>query len=82
MENQNQYAYWLTKAEEIVYVSIGKYAAWKMQKRNEWMVNNCDILLAIWDGTNGGTKNCIDYAISKGMTFENGKIIRLDPSKI
>ncbi len=33
-----------------------------MQKRNEWMVDNCDMLVAVWDGTDGGTYNCIDYA--------------------
>lgn len=82
MKSQNQYSYWLTKACEIVYVCEGKYAAWKMQKRNEWMVDNCDLLLAIWNGSKGGTKSCLDYAASKGMTEENGKVIRFDPSKI
>lgn len=36
-----------------------------MQKRNEWMVDNCDILIAVWDKSPGGTKNCVDYAESK-----------------
>lgn len=34
-----------------------------MQRRNEWMVNNCDLLVGIWDRTSGGTANCIKYAI-------------------
>ena len=46
----------------------------KMQKRNEFMVDNCDILIALWNGTSGGTKNCINYAKKK----ENVQIIYLE----
>lgn len=52
----------------------GEYSPAKMQKRNEWMVDNCDILIAVWDGTSGGTANCYNYAIKKGKT-----IIRINP---
>lgn len=42
-----------------------------MQNRNVYMVDNCDRLIAVWDGTTGGTKNCIDYAksISKPIDY-------------
>lgn len=41
----------------------GKYHPDKMQKRNEWMVDNCDLLIACWNGyKDGGTWNCIKYA--------------------
>lgn len=30
--------------------------------RNEWMVDNADHLLAVWDGSRGGTANCVKYA--------------------
>lgn len=46
-------------------VSEGDYSAAKMQTRNEWMVDNCDVLVAVWDGTPGGTGNCVKYAESK-----------------
>ena len=65
----------LNLAAEKVIVCEGGYAAWKMQKRNEWMTDNSDELVACWDGTNGGTKNCIDYALSM-----NKKIHRINPS--
>lgn len=52
----------LKKASEVVYVSLGGYAAYKMQVRNEWMVLECDKLIAIWDGTPGGTGNCVNFA--------------------
>lgn len=62
----------LNKASEVIYVSSSGYSAKKMQTRNEWMVNNCDIILAMWDESSGGTANCIEYAESK-----NKKIINL-----
>lgn len=40
------------------------YSAEKMQIRNKWMVDNCDILIAVWDLSSGGTKNCVMYAKS------------------
>lgn len=43
-------------------VTGGGYSARKMQLRNQWMVDNCDILIAVWDGTPGGTGNCVWYA--------------------
>ena len=34
-----------------------------MQQRNELMVNDSDMVLALWDGESaGGTWNCIQYA--------------------
>lgn len=57
----------LSKAEEVVTVSEGGYSANKMQIRNQWMVDNCDVLLAVWNGDkSGGTYNCIQYAESQG----------------
>jgi uncharacterized phage-like protein YoqJ len=43
-----------------------------MQDRNKWMVNHCDKMVALFDGTPGGTSNCVDYAESR-----NKKIINL-----
>ena len=34
-----------------------------MNKRNRYMVDNCDVLLAAYNGTKGGTQNTILYAI-------------------
>jgi uncharacterized phage-like protein YoqJ len=65
IESQRIYNRILSYAEQKVIVSPEGYASWKMQVRNEWMVNRCDILIAVWDGTEGGTYNCVNYAISK-----------------
>ena len=52
-------------------VSPGGYAAWKMQARNEWMVARCGLLLALWDGSGGGTANCLSYANSVNCRISN-----------
>jgi len=66
----NQYL--LDKAQEVVNVSgMDDYSVEYMQKRNIWMVDNCDILLAMFDGSSGGTKNCIQYAESQNKRMVN-----------
>lgn len=35
---------------------------WMLHARNEWMVDRSDLLIAAWDGSRGGTENCIRYA--------------------
>ena len=74
---KKQWARWPKKSQmtwfEIVqhplctkhYVSRELYSSKCMDKRNEWMVDNCDLLIAVWDETPGGTYNCIKYAIEK-----------------
>lgn len=42
-----------------------------MQKRNEWMVDHCDRLAALWDGSFGGTHNCLVYARRVGRPIDN-----------
>lgn len=56
------YAQILEHAAEVVIVSSGGYSAYKMQLRNQWMVNNSNLILAMWNGSSGGTNNCLNYA--------------------
>lgn len=44
---------------------------WVYQKRNEWMVDNAHRVMAYWDGSSGGTRNCIVYANRKGTPVRN-----------
>lgn len=67
----------LSQAREIVRVTTDEYTPTCMQKRNEWMVNECDILIAVWDGTGGGTANCVQYA-----EFVGKPIIRIKPQDL
>jgi len=38
------------------------YSPLWMQARNEWMVARAEALLALWDGSPGGTANCVKFA--------------------
>lgn len=69
--SQNKYRWLLSKASEVVYVSDGTYSPAKMQIRNQYMVDHADYVLALWDGSRGGTYNCIQYATSKGVMVCN-----------
>jgi uncharacterized phage-like protein YoqJ len=68
----------LAQADAVEYVCEPGYAAWKMQKRNAWMVDNSSLVIAVWDGTKGGTGNCVEYA---RKAEHKPRIIRIDPTK-
>ena len=57
----------LDHCDEVLYVCEPGYHPNKLQKRNEWMVDNCSALVAYWNGTPGGTANCLDYAGVQGV---------------
>jgi uncharacterized phage-like protein YoqJ len=60
--SQDYYEWLLERADEVVVISPGEYAAYKMQVRNKWLVDNSDALVSVWDGSPGGTANCMTYA--------------------
>lgn len=39
------------------------------QARNEWMVNHSSLVLAVFNGEAGGTKNTLDYAKKTGVPY-------------
>lgn len=56
----------VNSADEVIYTSKQSYKPRSMQKRNEYIVEHCDKLIAVWDRIErGGTYNCIQYAIRK-----------------
>lgn len=69
--SQEEWKSIVDEAYEVVVVSSGGYATWKMQKRNEWMVDNSDLVLALWDGSSGGTGNCVKYANKVSKPIHN-----------
>ena len=69
--SQAYYRRLLTLSDDVVVVSPGGYKPWKMQVRNEWMVDQCDLLLALWDGSRGGKANCCWYAQRIERPIEN-----------
>lgn len=61
-KSQDKYKKILSLANRVYIVNQGGYSAQKLQLRNQWMVDNCHLLLGLWNGSEGGTKNCFDYA--------------------
>jgi len=62
----------LASATKTVVVSPGtSYGAGYMQQRNEWMVDRCQTVLALYNGSPGGTANCLAYATAKRRTIIN-----------
>jgi len=76
LKSQQTYHKLLSKAAKQVIVCEGSYAAAKMQIRNQWMCDHCDLLIGVWDGSSGGTANCITYAKSIGR-----EIIIINPKE-
>jgi len=70
-KSQNIYHKLINKCSEVVYICPPGYTNKKMQIRNMWMVDQCDILIGIHDGSEGGTGNCLKYA----YTVKNAKDI-------
>lgn len=62
----------LAAAKEIVFMASPGYAAWKYMKRNKYIVDNTDMMLAYWDGKKlGGTYQCVSYAKAQGRKVIN-----------
>lgn len=76
-EAKLRYLGMLEEADIITKVSNLPYQPWLMQKRNEYMVDKCNKLLAIWNGSKGGTGNCVNYAkkINKDIFIINPNTI-------
>ncbi|UVK46746.1 DUF1273 family protein [Mesorhizobium sp. AR07] len=69
-ESQAHYARLLGQAASIEIVSEFPGAR-AMQQRNEWMVDRGGKMCALWDGSMGGTFNCIRYAKKVGRPIDN-----------
>ncbi len=73
-ESQERYHKILEKASEVTYVSQNEYGPQSMILRDCYMVNNSDLVIAVFDGSHGGTKHTFGYALKL-----NKNIIRIDP---
>lgn len=67
----------LKLAHKVTYVSDKPYAPRCMQLRNKYMVDIADKIIAVWDGSAGGTANCVRYAEKQGKP-----IYRIDPKRV
>ncbi|ADY27605.1 Conserved hypothetical protein CHP02464 (plasmid) [Deinococcus proteolyticus MRP] len=74
-QTQKQYHDLLGKAKYVVVTGSNELAEADikaaMQWRNEFMVDNCTAVLAMYDGTPGGTHNCVEDAKEQGVGVIN-----------
>ena len=45
------------------------YAPGCMQRRNRYMVDHSALVIAVYDGSAGGTRQTLEYAIRRGVPF-------------
>ena len=64
-KDQKRYQEILQAADEVVQLSEEEYRPELMRIRNRWLVDHAEMLIAVWDGSNSGTSNCVHYAIPK-----------------
>lgn len=69
--SRDKYHALINQARKVLAVSAPGYAVRKMHARNERMVRACDTVLALYDGSPGGTQACVTYAELKGKPIVN-----------
>ena len=70
------YDWMIENATEVINVTgIEDYPGpWAYFRRNHWMVDNTDFVIAVWDGSKSGTSETVEYAQAQGK-----KVYRIDP---
>lgn len=63
LHSKLRYEWNLNQADIVTWVSH-EYDRDCLSRRNRYMIDNCDLLLAAYDGRPGGTKHAVDYARS------------------
>lgn len=75
--SQKTYKELLDKCWSVEYL-FNEYKPDAYQLRNQFLVDNSDALVAYWNGSSGGTANCIDYARKRKRivtVFDTNEII-------
>ena len=68
--DRRRYQSILDRADKVTVLSE-HYTRFCMQKRNEYMIDKSDLVLAFWNGDrSGGTWNAIQYAERKGKKIQ------------
>lgn len=70
--SQDRYRYLLTRLDAYIVTTDADFYNWQfMHTRNQWMVDNCDVLLAFYDESGeGGTAQCVEYARAVGKPMQ------------
>ncbi len=77
-ESKEAYRNILRRADKVSLLQ-GEYTRDCMMKRNKYMVNRSEFLVAVWNGTSGGTKNTVSYALKEHKKGKSIKIFKIDP---
>jgi len=67
---QRQYAHILESADCVRYF-FDSYNAASFRIRNHWMVSHSQRVIAAFNGTGGGTKNTVEFAMKDGVEIVN-----------
>lgn len=74
-KDQDRHAFLLKRAALVVVIGSNELAdadiRAAMQWRNEFMVDHAQLVLACFDGSAGGTANCVEDARAQGKTIVN-----------
>lgn len=74
---QEHFAHLLTTACNVVRLDEGSYAPGKMHARNQWLVDHGEVAIAVWNGSGGGTGDCVQRIVKAGLPG-----LCLDPTKL
>jgi uncharacterized phage-like protein YoqJ len=71
--------YWQTQIDsaDLVNVYAQSYSPQAMQLRNEGMIGAAQLVLALWDGSTGGTAHAVRFAEKNGI-----QVFRMTPEQI
>lgn len=73
--SQDHYHALLGRCAQIEYICDPGYELWKMHHRNQWLVDQADFALAVWNGSSGGTGDTVRRIMKAGVPA-----VQLDPS--
>lgn len=69
-DSQERYRTLLSRATKVIEVSP-RYSVKAMMERNKYMVRRASGVIALWDGSLGGTCNCVQFATALDVPIVN-----------
>lgn len=79
-EERERYAR-MVEACDLETVVSAQYNSGCMLRRDRYMVDHASLLIAAFDGTAGGTRYTIEYAMKRGVSVVDLPIIACDPAQ-
>ena len=62
-DSKRRYSSILTFADRVTYVNKKEYSPYLMIERDKYMVDRSSLVIAVYDGTPGGTQHTVNYAV-------------------